>query len=73
MDIKSYYKYYKMVEELKKDKGSLVFKVNGEKDTSKLYNVKIEGGKLPKGKEIFLESNSLKDILKRVYEKYNKS
>lgn len=72
MDFKNYYKYYKMLEQLKKDKGSLVFKINGNKKDKKLYNVKVEGGKIPIGKEIIEESNSLREILKIVYEKYNK-
>ncbi len=69
MDIKNYLKYYKMIEDLKKDKTNVTFKLNGSGD--KAYNVKLEGGKILNGETIEETSNNLKELLNRVYKNYN--
>lgn len=69
MDIKNYLKYYKMIEDLKKDKTTVTFKFNTSSD--KAYNVKLEGGKIPNGKTIEETSNNLKELLNKIYKNYN--
>ena len=68
MGIKGYMKYYKLLEELKKDKTTVEFKYNPS--VSGAYNVKIEGGKMPQGEVIEEASNSLQELLGKVYTNY---
>ncbi|WP_438521121.1 hypothetical protein [Clostridium sp.] len=68
MDIKGYMKYYKLLEQLKKDKTTVEFKYNPT--TEGAYNVKIEGGKMPQGEVIEEASNNLHDLLSKIYANY---